>query len=469
MGFLQPQSEWLRCSALASLTGDGKWLARQAGLAAAIHSPDAIMTLLNLAWLHGLSRGGSRDGLLQLMRDIDAPRLQGLLAARLPAGTAAKVRPPGRPLRVAVYTPQVQGKLHGGTSFALNVMNVLTQSGIAFRAFSAQEASIPGSIGYVGGSEVLAGFDVNQESLKLDVPGSVELVLPDTQFSLRRRFELMLEAIDEYAPDLVIFVGFMSPVVYRLYERYPVVGLSVHSIAPTVPVDVWLASEDAVAAGNYWPTLPVPRVAPFPYRFWPRGKASPLPRESAGLPVDGTLLVSAGFRLHAEIGGAWCGRMLALLDANPNLHWLLIGVADGVVREALPRHPRILLAKPHTKLERWLASCDIYVNPPRVGGGASVAIAMEQGVPVVTHAGTDGGDKLSGMSHTGDEAYFAQLESWIGEPGKRRAAGQEQRRHFLANHDISSELAAAGLRQALESALESFAQRSNGVAAVECC
>jgi len=454
--------QWLRCSALAYLTRDPRWLIRQAALVDDATAPDAVMALLGLAWHHALVRTAAGSGFMQLLGDMAAPRLQRLLAARLPDLARRDLDTPRRTvtegrLRVAIYTPQVVGSGHGGTTFTLNAMSVLACLDVEFRTFTAQEATIPALLSYMGGDEVLAQLPMARESLKMNVPGEAQIVLPNGEFSLRLRLEQMARAIDDYAPDLVMFVGLMSPVAFRLYDHYPMVGLSIHAVPPAVPVDVWLSAQPPGDLPQ-WPDLPTPHPAHFPFRFWPVGNVTPVDRRVAGVPASAIVLVTVGYRLDTEIVPPWSGQMAAFVAAHAQVHWLLIGVAAGKAPE-LPANSRIHMVPAQSNVASWLAACDVYVNPPRVGGGGSVAEAMEQGLPVASFAGSDGGDKVGAWAAACDDDYFKQLAAWVTDPAARRQAGDAMREQFRTRLDLSGEAAAAGLMQACRLAIELFDRR----------
>jgi hypothetical protein len=288
--------------------------------------------------------------------------------------------------------------------------------------------------------------------------GAVELYLPDEALSLRLRLRQMQAAVCRYRPDLVLFVGFMSPLVFRLYRHYPLLGLSVHALPPAVPLDVWL-SPDGVSDELGWPALARPARAGFPWRFWPCGHAAPLARAEAGYAATDLLLITAGFRLPSELTAPWRERMLALLAARPEVRWLLIGVMEAQPAQWAQEHPRLHWLAPQTHLERWLAMGDIYVGPPRVGGGGAVAMAMEQGMAVAAFAGTDGGDKVGAAALNGLDDYFAQIQFWCDDAPARRRAGQALRERFHARLDLCAPQAMAGLMQASRQALAMFGQR----------
>lgn len=200
----------------------------------------------------------------------------------------------------------------------------------------------------------------------------------------------------------------------------------------------------------------------FPYRFWPKGKAVPKLRSQMGIPEEAILIVTAGLRLGKEISAAWGRLMVDLLNREKEVYWLLIGHDPAQPLPALSAHDRIRAVPPVTDLEAWFAGADIYANPPRLGGGASVAIAMEQGLPIASLADSDGGDKLANLAMTSIEQYFAQLVEWIRVPDTRRKAGEAMKDRFYHDLDISQARASDDLKRAVELTKAIATQRLRG-------
>ncbi|MCO8164198.1 hypothetical protein NJC38_18780 [Pseudomonas sp. 21LCFQ010] len=451
--------EWLRCSAMAALTQDTAWYVRQAEQAGPNTLPDAIFSLMGLAWYHALARTTDRTTLRDCLLKINLVRLQQHVAGQLPERPAAVRRRLGERLRIAIYTPHIASPNHGGTLFSLNMLNVLREELAEVVTFSAQENHIPQVASYHGGSEHLHALDADLSSLQLQRPGTARFVIPDTALSLRARLLEIQQAIESFTPDLVLFVGFYSPMVFDLYQRYPVLGLSVHALPPIAPVDVWLSADIRTKAG-IWPGIAQPQPFDFPFRFWPTAPFKPLTRDTLGLPDNATVLICVGYRLQDELSQQWQQRMLALLESHPDVHWLLLGVLEVVPDTALPQHSRIYRIKPQTSISPWLALSDIFINPPRVGGGGAVAQAMEQGLAVAAINNGDGGDKLGHYAATSENEYFTTLEHWLGQPDERRAVGQALQARFRQRLDLSGAHASSQLIQACHQTIEEFQQRN---------
>jgi len=452
------EARWLRDSAMAFLTRDPAWFVRQAASVDGNTAPDAVMTMLSLAWHHAVVRSATHPSLAQTLRDIDAVRLQQVVASHIRGSGQVRRNPPEMRARVAVYTPEIGNREHGGTAVLLNVLSLLATQDVDLHAFTAKETSIPGVGSYHGGAEFVTAPVVFPEALSLRTQCAVELHIPDVELSLRQRFDEVRQAIDAFAPDVVIVVGFMSPLAYSLYADYPVVGLPIHALPPLAPVDTWLCARPELEAAA-WPGFPSPPAFPFPFRFWPADPCVPVEREALGLSADACVLITVGYRLLTEIASPWREQMLAFVDAHPAVHWVLIGVLPGEAGQ-LPSHPRIHVLPPKPLLPAWLAMADIFVNPPRIGGGGAAAMSMEQRVPVLTFVDGDAGDKVGEFAAASSDAYFAQLQAWVDDAEARRDAGRSMQTTFRERLDFSSPQAAASLMQACSLAAESFNQRA---------
>jgi hypothetical protein len=452
------EAQWLRDSAMAFLTRDPAWFVRQATLVDERSAPDAVMTMLALAWHHAVVRTAAHPSLTQVLRDIDAVRLQQVVASHIHGSSQVRRNPPEMRARVAVYTPEIGGREHGGTAMLLNVLSLLATQDVDLHAFTAKETSIPGVGSYHGGAEFVTAPVVFPDALSLRTQRAVELHIPDVGLSLRQRFDEVRQAIDAFAPDVVVVVGFMSPLAFSLYADYPIVGLPIHALPPLAPVDTWLCARPALDT-SAWPGIPAPLAFPFPFRFWPVEAFVPVERDALGLPADACVLITVGYRLPTEMASPWREQMLAFVDRHPAVHWVLIGVLPGEA-DRFPSHPRVHILPPKPLLPAWLAMADIFVNPPRIGGGGAAAMAMEQGVPVLTVIDGDAGDKVGEFAARSSAAYFAQLQTWVDDADARREAGRSMQATYRERLDFSSPQAAAGLMQACYLATESFNQRT---------
>ena len=149
-----------------------------------------------------------------------------------------------------------------------------------------------------------------------------------------------------------------------------------------------------------------------------------------------------------------------MLAINPRLVWVLVG-GKAEMPEALKGvDQRQLILIPYTSsVVAILRRCDIYVNPPAMGGGFSVAEAMAEGLPVVTHAGTDGGDKAGADAVSTDDEYFERLRVLMENGELRQDTGNRMRARFEQTLDLAK--SGPSLMAAYDAAIGRFRDRSN--------
>lgn len=109
-------------------------------------------------------------------------------------------------------------------------------------------------------------------------------------------------------------------------------------------------------------------------------------RADAGLPDDRFLAAIVGNRLDTEIKDDFITIMYRMLETIPNLDFVIIGEASKT-REKLADsryENRIHFLGYRVNLMQVYSILDLYVNPDRLGGGFSSAMALTAGIPIVT-------------------------------------------------------------------------------------
>ena len=456
--------QWLKHSALWRLSEDAVHLVAMAQVAPRLPDPDRWMALAVLVWHHALSRSSDRTAFRQLFLDTRQAELmetlgRGLPQARRPAGPHG-LRHGVR--RVAVVASHLSVARHGGTDMVFDLRAALESGGIDTHVFTAQELNLPTMSSYLAGANKSAAAAAQPSSWKLRTQGTVKVSLGDAEFSVATRWAQLTTMIDGYNPDVVLFVGLTSPVLWSLHRAYPVVGMSLHTLPPLAPGDVWLAADENAGAQAFWADLPVPLAVHFPFRFWPADAAPAGVRDIPGVPRDAVLLMSSGHRLHAEMRPAWTAGVRAFLDQHPHAHWALVGLDEKYEAALAQQHPRIHCLAHQDDLAACLRMADIYLNPPRMGGGASVAMAMSLGLPVLSMSGSDGGDKVGDMAVDDTNVYMQRLAEWVASAGLRQQTGAALQCRFRDELDISRPEASHRLIQACHEAIACFERRQTG-------
>ena len=456
---------FLRATFLASASGDVKYSAIAAGLLPDIRPlfPDRLAAFIACESALALQCTPTRDAFVERLRAIRVP----MVAQRLAQEVEAR-HPPRLPERaigvvgkVAIIAPYLGGPMHTPTRMVLEQARVLLAQGLEVHALSAQELTLRDMSHFYGDGGRVSHDAPDPEVLGRIAPPGLRIHIAGKHTTLMSRYPALLERLRDFDPDLVFLIGLHSPLAAMLHRVRPVLGLATNSVPPISPVDAWLAADAALDCRQVrpWaPDIPACEAHYHPFRVAMQLPAAPASRARLGLPEEALLLITVGFRLPDEIGGRWAARMVTFLREHPQATWILLGGA-GVRPPRLAEIPdeRLILLATRDDVPDVLAACDVLVNPPRVGGGFSVAEAMAASLPVVTHSGSDGGDKVGDSAVPDDDAYFGLLGRLVDDAQSRNVLGAQMRTIFAARLDLAS--SGPSLLKASEKAVVAFHRR----------
>lgn len=456
---------FLRATFLAGLPGGERHIAEAGRLIQDIQpiDIDRLMAFATFEWGRAVASVGDRAAFVGRLREAGLPEIMAQAGDALCRAAPSMARRDVRQVRkVALVAPYLGKANHPPTLLALRQAGLLLDAGITVEAFSAQEPLMAWMPDYLGNQGRVTVQPPSAEEMAEQAPKGLVVRLADPDFSLAQRWRDVLGAVALFDPDLVLFVGLFSPLIEPLYRARPVLGLSVHSVAPMAPLDAWLASDPTLAGRKTSPwgvSQPPAFGVHHPYRVTLKPAGAPVVRAQIQAKDDDLVMVTLGARLDEEIGGEWAEHMIARLRERENLVWVLVGGA-GVCPPALRDAPpgRLRFAPQQAEVRSLLACCDLYLNPPRMGGGLSVAEAMAEGLAVVSLAACDGGDKLGSEATADLDQYFQRLDALLASRDARLAQGARLRERFSQTLDL--ERSGPSLTAACAVALERFGRRA---------
>ena len=106
--------------------------------------------------------------------------------------------------------------------------------------FSAQELVPPDASLFRGDGLELVLPPLDARAWAIILPPGVNMTISDGRFSLPGRWRNLMPVLAAFNPDVVLVVGLYSPFAAALHAVRPVVGISVNTVAPIAPLDVWL-------------------------------------------------------------------------------------------------------------------------------------------------------------------------------------------------------------------------------------
>lgn len=467
-----PAANLLRLTFLDGLGRDRDALCEAVRLTLEIDPIDAdrIVGWMSYVTLNALRVSTDRAAFAHALATGRLPEMAARLArhlARLPgAASWLPRRVPEKIGRVALVLPYAGNAVHTPTGLALNYAHACVRLGWSVHVFSCQEmlpADVPLYRGD-GGQVVLAPLDLQYWAKAL--PPGMSLTVSDARLSMEARWRQAREDVANFDPDLIFLVGLYSPLAAALYPLRPTIGVNVHTTQPIAPLDVWLCADPALQGqriDSFLGQAAALEAHYHPYRLLVDTTRPPLSRSEIGVPDGALLAITVGFRLPDEINGEFAARMVSIMRARPDLHWLLLG-GDGTLPPALATAPRgqVHAVAARNDVPRLLRSADLFLNPARMGGGYSVAEAMACALPVLSLAGSDGGDKLGEDASVDLDAYVRRLESLLADVAARKALGEKLRARYGALYDVRA--AGPSLHQAALRALALFRERADAPA-----
>lgn len=191
----------------------------------------------------------------------------------------------------------------------------------------------------------------------------------------------------ELRPDLVLSFGTLSPVADLCRGLLDVVAIPFGSYLPFTEASYLalprpLRSEDAagLAVGGLTPE----RVIQIDYTYALPTTGEPRERTALGVPADAILVAIIGLRLTQEVTPDFADALDDALAREPRLFFLFVGPMEAYETVIGSRPALAARSKAHgyeTDVLAVLKAADLYLNPPRGGGGTSAAYALSCGVP----------------------------------------------------------------------------------------
>jgi predicted XRE-type DNA-binding protein len=260
-----------------------------------------------------------------------------------------------------------------------------------------------------------ASKDTTELHLKYLGDCGVELYYADSLKPKRQRTVELIEAINNYNPDIIFTIDDLSLADWYLYPNYPMAYLSMGGSACYNTADVFLYLDRNEAMSNYSTNdIKVDPETVFEYK-WGLNLPEPVKkflRFDLGLKNEDFVCITVGNRLDQDINESYTDAVVSFLKERPAVKWLIVGPAQLSYLKSKYHSfisDQIITINYEEDLAGLYTICNAYLNPPRFGGGYSIASAMNQGVPIVILAQPSDGLVYVGKENSCGEDYESYL------------------------------------------------------------
>ncbi|HYH19067.1 MAG TPA: glycosyltransferase [Azospirillum sp.] len=374
----------------------------------------------------------------------------GVAARMMPAEPRDAVR------RVALVTNQMLGDGHQPTLDAFDYARRLQDDfGREVLVVNANAMATTGEIGFVPAF----AYNVTDEYRGLQTIEARGARIRMASFP-QRPFDqgkvlAIVDEVERFDPDAVVAFGASNVIADLFAATRPVVCLPTSSGLPHTLAHLVLAYDGADDAAG-WPADLRERFRPFNFGWHLPPTGGTPSRGAYGLPADGALFVVVGNRLDHEVDAAFLGLVDGVLDRLPDAH---VAFAGGVEQlpgrvEGLRNAARARCLGHVDDIRALYRVATAALNPPRQGGGGSIAFALAEGLPVVTLAVGDGARVAGPVFTVADVAGFTgRCVALAGDEAFRRDQAEAARgrfagigdRHRSVEHLLACCLEAQGL------------------------
>ena len=204
-------------------------------------------------------------------------------------------------------------------------------------------------------------------------------------------YQQMLSSIYEFNPLFVLDIGTNSPIADLPHYFTTVVNLNTVTSAPASEADIFVRY---TRLNDSLEVLYEKELSPHQTQVFMKQKFPAIcnttgetyTREVLHLPEEQFLICIVGNRLDSEVSSSFKQLMTDILLSDSKIDFVIIGIANEL-KKSFENHPffdRIHFLGYCLDLLDIYPVFDLYLNPERVGGGWSSAIALRAGLPVIT-------------------------------------------------------------------------------------
>lgn len=246
--------------------------------------------------------------------------------------------------------------------------------------------------------------------------GNVKVIYSDIYKKKEERIKEVVDFTLQFSPKAILTTTIFSNSINLLYENFPIINLSLGGINSLNKFDIYLYPHLQFIINMFPENIlkyDKERMFSFDYSGDFEKSETVENREKFHFNEEDFILISVGVRLGVDINEGIAAVLLEFIRNKKNVKWLIVGETDipSLDNKCSERdREKIVKIKYLGNLPEVYRMCDLYINPPRLGGGFSMAEAIANDLCVITPA-----ISAAGVLHCGIENSSKNLNEFKNE------------------------------------------------------
>ncbi|MBM7557271.1 glycosyltransferase [Halanaerobacter jeridensis] len=296
----------------------------------------------------------------------------------------------------------------------------------------------------------------------------VEIYYSKKNVSRNERIKDLIKKIDNFAPNVIWSMREISLIPEILYDFYPVLYLSNGGNYTYNSADVYAVGDKNGFLKNNkkYKLLNPDEIYEFKAGIEFIETDKNIDRVEYNISSNDFVLVTVGNRLDKELDSdtRFIDSICDILIKNEKIKWIIVGPKKLEYLQKNYNHlygNSIIRINYKEDLLALYKICDVYINPDRNGGGYSIAMAMNEALPIVIFNRASDGINWVGKENGVDKMqdYIQEIKKLFNNLDYRKEKGLSMKKRIQNNFSFENSI--KELKQLFEITKNNFLKRLN--------
>lgn len=248
---------------------------------------------------------------------------------------------------------------------------------------------------------------------------SIVIYYANINLAKKDRTKEIIREIKKFNPEAILTNSDISTVSRIFYNKYPIIYMSMGGDYYSNLADAYLCGVKTrvIDSNKKYRLLDEEKIHEFKYGLEFKAPYKDIKRSDYSINENDFVMVTVGNRLDAEMDEEFLDSIAKFLVDNEDNKWLIVGprqISYIETKYSFLLNDKIIKIPYEDDLSALYRICDVYINPRRKGGGISIAMAMNEGLPIAVFADKSDGAafvELNNCSGFTMQEYIQDLET----------------------------------------------------------